>query len=223
MTTALANLLSAHANLLTLIPPTGYIQVFVDKLKVPDVVVRKSCLRVIHKFSYNSMCVNDLIATNSAASNIGAIFDENAELAELGCDVLIKIFEYDNNDFIEQAVKHNIIAKFLNILGTPTASQATKAKIVQILQCIQNNPLFGGQIGEILSSSNIWKDYKDQKHDLFITNDNSRQYLTGMLLVLFVCIFLLTVLTFPRSQCQLGRVSNPRRGQYFAARSTTAR
>lgn len=183
VTTALTNLLLAHANLLTLIPPTGYIQVFIDKLKVPNAIVRKSCLRVIHKFSYNSMCVNDLIATNSAACNIGAIFNENNELVELGCDVLIKIFEYDNNDFIEQAVKHNIITQFLQILATPTANQTTKAKIVQILQCIQNNPLFGGQIGEILRSSNIWKDYKDQKHDLFITNDNSRQYLTGMFII----------------------------------------
>jgi DnaJ family protein C protein 13 len=30
-----------------------------------------------------------------------------------------------------------------------------------------------------LNSSKIWKDYRDQKHDLFLTNTTTAGYLTG--------------------------------------------
>lgn len=35
------------------------------------------------------------------------------------------------------------------------------------------------KVEQILNSSKIWKDFKDQKHDLFITNTVTAGYLTG--------------------------------------------
>lgn len=39
------------------------------------------------------------------------------------------------------------------------------------------------QVTEILDKSTIWKDYKDQRHDLFISDTSIAGYLTGELVI----------------------------------------
>lgn len=145
-------------------------------------MVAKACLVVIQKFSTDTACLYDMIATNCLAVNLDYVLKTHSELNECLCDVLVKIFEANNYDFISQAIKCELIIHLLKILDS-NASQSTKAKIVQMLQCIRSNPYCGAQVSEILDSSNIWKEYKDQKHDLFITNSHNTQYLTGKLLI----------------------------------------
>lgn len=189
VTTSICTVLTSHSNLLTLIPPTGYIQIFVNKLKTKNFISAKASLSVILKFSGDSYvnhelntnkspCMSDMIATNCLASNLNFVLENHFELCELVCDVLVKIFEYDSNEFVIQAIQCDLIKRLLDILDS-NASQSTKAKIVQMLQCIQNNPGLGSQITEILAKSNVWNEYKNQKHDLFITQNNTAQYLTG--------------------------------------------
>lgn len=122
-----------------------------------------------------------MMSTNVLAENLNNAFETHPDQSELACDVLVKIFESGNNDFINQAIHCDLIKRLLNILDS-NASQSTKAKVVQMLQCIQLNPILGQQITEILARSNVWNEFKDQKHDLFITDNNSQQYLTGELL-----------------------------------------
>ena len=178
VTTALCNLFTSQPTLLLLIPPTGYIQVFVNKLRTKNSIIAKSCLSVILKFSGEPVCVSDMIATNCLAENLNYSLETHPELSELACDVLVKVFESNNNEFVTQAIQCDLINRLLNILDS-NASQSAKAKIVQMLQCIQNNAVLGPQITEILAKSTVWNEYKDQKHDLFITHNSSTQYLTG--------------------------------------------
>lgn len=42
-----------------------------------------------------------------------------------------------------------------------------------------HNLNYGDQVSHILNSNPIWAEYRDQKHDLFITDSNVRGYLTG--------------------------------------------
>lgn len=42
-----------------------------------------------------------------------------------------------------------------------------------------NNLNYGDQVSHILNLNPIWAEYRDQKHDLFITDTNVRGYLTG--------------------------------------------
>lgn len=42
-----------------------------------------------------------------------------------------------------------------------------------------HNLNYGDRVSHILNSSSIWAEFKDQKHDLFITDTNIRGYLTG--------------------------------------------
>lgn len=182
ITTSLCSLLANQPNLLQLIPPTGYIEVFVNKLKSKNVNIEKASLTIIAQFCLNSMCVHDLVSTNALPTNLVESLRKDRggddDLKELACDILIKMFTDDNQIFIEQSIKSGLIERLLHILDS-NVRQAVKVKIVQMLQSIQNNVLLGNQISDILAKSNIWKDYKDQKHDLFLTNNNQTQYLTG--------------------------------------------
>lgn len=57
--------------------------------------------------------------------------------------------------------------------------QQIKAQIVSALKAMTHNLNFGDQVSHILNSNPIWAEYRDQKHDLFITDTNVRGYLTG--------------------------------------------
>lgn len=71
-----------------------------------------------------------------------------------------------------------------------------KAQIVAALKAMTHNLNYGERVSHILNSSSIWSEFKDQKHDLFITDTNIRGYLTGKftLFEIFEFISLLKVL-----------------------------
>lgn len=175
---ALHILLSTQPDLIILIPPTGYIQIFVNKLENKNIVISNACLSLIQKFSVNNACLNDMINTNKLAKNFQYIIQTHPTLIELLCNSLVNIFESKNEDFINQAIKFGLITNLLKVLES-NASQSTKAKIVQMFQSVLDSEL-NTQISEILNNSNIWKQYKDQKHDLFITGNNATNHLTSM-------------------------------------------
>lgn len=58
-----------------------------------------------------------------------------------------------------------------------------KAQIVSALKAMTHNLNYGDQVSHILNSNPIWAEYKDQKHDLFITSSNARGYLTGLFFI----------------------------------------
>ena len=45
--------------------------------------------------------------------------------------------------------------------------------------CVSVAVFVGVQVTEILDKSPVWKEYRDQRHDLFITDTNIAGYLTG--------------------------------------------
>lgn len=47
------------------------------------------------------------------------------------------------------------------------------------LKAMTSNLQYGDQVSHLLNSNPIWAEYRDQKHDLFITDSNVRGYLTG--------------------------------------------
>lgn len=65
-----------------------------------------------------------------------------------------------------------------------------KAQIVAALKAMTHNLNYGERVSHILNASSVWSEFKDQKHDLFITDTNIRGYLTGKLNLfgIFACI-----------------------------------
>lgn len=54
-----------------------------------------------------------------------------------------------------------------------------KAQIVKALKAMQMSLQHGEEVSSVLNESRVWAEYKDQKHDLFITNAPIAGYLTG--------------------------------------------
>lgn len=58
-------------------------------------------------------------------------------------------------------------------------SPQVKAQIVAALKSMTHNLSYGDKVSHLLNSNPIWAEFRDQKHDLFITDSNIRGYLTG--------------------------------------------
>lgn len=56
---------------------------------------------------------------------------------------------------------------------------AVKAQIVKALKAMTLSLEYGERVSGILQDSDVWKEYKDQKHDLFIATTPIAGYLTG--------------------------------------------
>ena len=55
----------------------------------------------------------------------------------------------------------------------------TKAQIVKALKAMSRSLVHGDRVTAILNKSPVWSEYKDQRHDLFITSTQTAGYLTG--------------------------------------------
>ena len=87
------------------------------------------------------------------------------------------------DSLIRQSLECNLIAYLLNLLEGRIDSASNpamvKAQIVSALKAMANNLNYGDRVSHLLNQSSIWAEYRDQKHDLFITDTNVRGYLTG--------------------------------------------
>lgn len=54
----------------------------------------------------------------------------------------------------------------------------------------------GFEIAAILEKSTVWAEFKDQKHDLFLTNAPGLGYLTGGLILMFMYFIILKLINF---------------------------
>ncbi|KAG4066888.1 hypothetical protein HA402_008990 [Bradysia odoriphaga] len=159
-TTALVSLLNAQPNLADAVPVLGHIPKFLRQLSVQP----KSALRVLNQLSLSEICV--------------------AAIAQTSCETLSRLFKCQHDSLIRQLLECNLIAYLLNLLNSRMEfadnPSMVKAQIVSALKAMTHNLNFGDQVSHILNSNPIWAEYRDQKHDLFITDTNVRGYLTGV-------------------------------------------
>lgn len=84
---------------------------------------------------------------------------------------------------ILQALEAEMVPYLLDILEgkleTIENLATTKAQIVKALKAMTTSFLLGETVNAILEKSAVWAEYKDQRHDLFISNTSTSCYLTG--------------------------------------------
>lgn len=183
MTKALSSLLCAQPSLLDLIPPMGYIQEFVNQLS-KNVLVSKSSLLILNNLANNKPCIDSMIKYDKFLEQMMKAICGDIDLAGLVCETLTKVFVYESNlndELVLKAIKIELVPFLLNLLdsGQSFFTSSTKALIVQLLKSINNNQAYGPQVSALLNKSGIWSEFKDQKHDLFITNSQNQRYLTS--------------------------------------------
>ena len=68
---------------------------------------------------------------------------------------------------------------------------AAKANLVAALKAMARDLAQGEAVSAVLDASPIWATYRDQRHDLFLTNTAVAGYLTGSRGCLWLCVAML--------------------------------
>lgn len=119
--------------------------------------------------------------TNLIDYFIGSIKMDNS-LVGIACDALNRMLVANTDQLVEQILKTDLIKLLLKILDSnenKLTSSTIKAQIVQVLKKMCQSELYSNQVTQLLDNSTIWSEFKDQKHDLFITQTSNPGYLTG--------------------------------------------
>lgn len=177
VTQALKNLLSAQPALLELIPAMGHVHSIVAAIyskSNKNEFVSKSCLTILSELGSSRACVDNMSTRDTLLAEIKSSMVNIPDTVDIACFGLRKIYEFApvNDRIVQQALEANFITYLLEVLNSNHSAQ-TRALIVKVLKSMTKNQTYGQQVETILSKSQTWSEYSDQKHDLFISNEPS--------------------------------------------------
>ncbi|XP_035224862.1 dnaJ homolog subfamily C member 13-like [Stegodyphus dumicola] len=180
LTQALVSLLSAQPSLLDQVPALGHIPRLLQVMPKQHDAVSGSCLQIIRQLSNSDSCVKCLSQSNFICPMMIAMKRRN-DLVGIACEALNNAFTHCTEDLMQQALEAKLVPYLLGLLERKLEGNtaAVKAQIVQVLKAMCLSLQHGGQITQELENSEIWAEYKDQKHDLFISETQTSGYLTG--------------------------------------------
>ncbi|KAI9580597.1 hypothetical protein GQX74_011267 [Glossina fuscipes] len=177
--TALVELLRSQPNLADDIPVLGHIP---NLLKLLAVQPRNS-LSILHQLSLSEFCVS-AISQTECISPLKKCMEYNRNCIETSCETLSRLFKYQHDALISQSLEVGLIPYLLGLLDSRLDyvdnASAVKAQIVAALKGMTHNLNYGDRVTQILLKHPVWSEFKDQRHDLFITDTNIRGYLTGL-------------------------------------------
>ncbi|KAH0627267.1 hypothetical protein JD844_002784 [Phrynosoma platyrhinos] len=172
-----------HPQLADQVPPLGHLPKILQGMNHKNNAIPKSAMRVIHILSDNELCVRSM----AALETIGPLMNgmkKRPDTIGVACEALNRMFQREQNDLVVQALKADLVPYLLKLLEgvgleNLESPSATKAQIVKALKSMTRSLQYGEQVNEILSRSSVWSAFKDQKHDLFISETQTAGYLTG--------------------------------------------
>uniref|UniRef100_A0A3B5MEI7 J domain-containing protein n=1 Tax=Xiphophorus couchianus TaxID=32473 RepID=A0A3B5MEI7_9TELE len=184
ITTAAVCLFSTQSHLADQVPPLGHLPRILAALNHKNNAVPKSSIRLIHVLSDNELCVRSM-ASLETIGPLMAGMKSRADMAGLACEALNRMFQKEQTELVAQALRVELVPYLLKLLegiGLETLENpsATKAQIVKALKSMTRSLQYGEQVNEILAKSSVWSAFKDQKHDLFISESQTAGYLTGV-------------------------------------------
>ncbi|KAK2150998.1 hypothetical protein LSH36_380g05005 [Paralvinella palmiformis] len=182
ITASIVAFFTSQSSMLDQIPQLGHIPKILRAMSNKNDVIPKSALQITHQLAGSEVCIRAM----SQCECIGPIktaMSIRKDQIGLACETLMKIFNVDNDVLIEQALKVEMIQFLVGLLDTNLESvekpSATKAQIVKALKAMQRSLKYGDEVTSILDKFPVWKEFKDQKHDLFLTDRPISGYITG--------------------------------------------
>ncbi|XP_050073180.1 dnaJ homolog subfamily C member 13 [Anopheles maculipalpis] len=177
-TTALVLLLNAQPNLADTVPVLGHIPKFFRQLSVQP----KSALTVLHQLSLSEICVSAISQTECIPS-LKSCMEHHRDLTATACETLSRLFKCQHDSLIRQSLECQLIPYLVALLDSRLVlannPAMVKAQIVAALKAMSSNLTYGDRVTHLLNQYPIWAEYRDQKHDLFITDTDVRGYLMG--------------------------------------------
>ncbi|CAB1340624.1 unnamed protein product [Coregonus sp. 'balchen'] len=163
VTTAAVCLFSTQTQLCDQVPPLGHLHRILAALTHKNNAVPKSSIRLIHVLSDNEQCVRSMASLETIGPLMSGM-KMRMDMAGLACEALNRIVEL---------VPY--LLRLLEGIGLETLDNpsATKAQIVKALKSMTRSLHYGEQVNEILARSTVWSAFKDQKHDLFISESQT--------------------------------------------------
>ncbi|XP_060515817.1 dnaJ homolog subfamily C member 13 [Cylas formicarius] len=183
-TNALCSLLQAQPALLDLIPSMGHIPRLCKQLgsSAKDGVVPKSAILIFNSLTISNVCIHSISQTDCMFP-LKRAMQIRADMVAVACEALNRMFSSNQEPLVKQALDADFVQFLLGLLEGRLElldnPSATKAQIVKALKSMGRSLLYGDRINAILERSGVWAEYKDQKHDLFISNTNISGYLTA--------------------------------------------
>ncbi|KAJ3648782.1 hypothetical protein Zmor_020558 [Zophobas morio] len=183
-TTALCSLLQAQPALLDLIPSMGHIPRLCRQMgaNIRQTIVPKSAILILNALSSSSICVA-AIAQTECMHPLKQAMQVRKDMVAVACEALHRLFSNNQDQLVKQALDVEFVQFLLtllegrlDIIDNPAM---TKAQIVKALKSMSRSLLYGERVVSILEKSPIWAEYKDQKHDLFISSAPVAGYLTA--------------------------------------------
>eukprot|EP00795_Rhopilema_esculentum_P013369 gene13369-4225_t len=178
VTQALVCLFSAQPPLADQVPALGHIPQIFQSMASSNNAIPKSALLVIHCLSDNE--------NNGTDRELEAIIKAmkvRPDCLNIAAEALNRMFEKDNSELVAQAIRVDLVQYLLSLLDVPLRDvknpAGCKAQIVKTLKSMARDLSHGGEVNAILEGSQIWSSYRDQKHDLFISESSHAGYLTG--------------------------------------------
>lgn len=181
VTTAVVCLFSTQTSLLDQVPQLGYIPKVFTAMKDKNTAIPKSAIQICHQLSGNELCIRSM-AQIECIGPIKIGMKIRRDSIALAAEALSKMFDKGEEELVQQALKTEMVQYLLKLLEAGLEAldnpASTKAQIVKALKAMQRSLQYGEQINSILDASHIWRDYKDQRHDLFISDNQIAGYLT---------------------------------------------
>lgn len=184
-TTALCALLQSQPMLLDLIPSMGHIPRLcrqMGAINLRETEVQKCAILILHSFSLSSVCIT-AVAQTDCMHPLKKAMEARSEMVAVACETLNRLFSAGQEQLVRQALEADLVTYLLGLLDARLElidnPAMTKAQIVKALKAMSRSLMYGDKINAILERSKVWADYKDQKHDLFISNTPIAGYLTA--------------------------------------------
>ncbi|XP_037090468.1 dnaJ homolog subfamily C member 13-like isoform X2 [Pollicipes pollicipes] len=179
--TATVQLLHAQPALLDAVPAQGHIPRLFKAMTARNDGVLRACLLIVHQLADNEACSRSIGQADCISPLVHAMRTRR-DMVGVACDTLYRLFSRDHEPLVQQALDARLVQYLLTLLDGRLESEnpaAVKAQIVKALKAMTRSLQHGEQVSAILNRSQVWPEYRDQKHDLFITSTPTAGYLTG--------------------------------------------
>ncbi|KAK4884053.1 hypothetical protein RN001_000324 [Aquatica leii] len=183
-TAAVCALLEAQPMLLDLIPAMGHIPRLCRQMgsNLKQIIVPKCAILILHAISLNSVCIT-AVAQTDCMYPLKQAMQIRQDMVAVACEALHRLFSTGQDQLVKQALDADFVGYLLTLLEARLEildnPAMTKAQIVKALKAMSRSLMYGDQIIAILDKSSVWADYRDQKHDLFISSAPIAGYLTA--------------------------------------------
>ncbi|RNF26400.1 dnaJ-like protein subfamily C member 13 isoform X2 [Trypanosoma conorhini] len=168
----------------------GYAHKLFNLLELGDRVVAENALKWVHEICASRFCVESLGNFDPVSSILICLRAQVLQLP-LIMDTMDRLLSWSSElaNMIRLALRNQLPQYLLQLLEegitpetcgdqSPAAVRALIIKTLKTMVAVQD-PFHGPQLEAILSESKVWVKYKNQSHDLFLSDTRFGGYLEG--------------------------------------------